>query len=174
MILVAALTLAAAASTSLPGNAQARYPLISKDRLALNVTAGYLGFKSYGDGVKPWNGVDVSSALSYNVGAWTAVALVDHGFPIQSDGHRTLARAYLNLKTSEVGQWDFYVGGGVLAMGEVAPRDWSGPEGHITAAYKISPRLFWSGTYSHAFSTAENQLGDFDFYRVALVAKLAP
>jgi len=172
--MVALVVLAAVTSLNLPSSAQVRYPLVSKDRLALNVTTGYLGFKSYGDGVKPWNGVDVSSALSYNVGSWTAVALVDHGFPIQSDGHRTLARAYLNLKTSEVGQWDIYVGGGVLAMGEVAPRDWAGPEGHITASYKISRRLFWSGTYSHAFSTREDQQGDFDFYRVALVAKVAP
>jgi hypothetical protein len=170
---VAILAVVLAALLPRAGEAQ-RYPLWDAKRLSLTATAGYMGFKVYDSPAPPWAGATLGAQAGYNVGAFTGFVGYERGQNLQPEqDHRNLLRAYLNLKTAELGGWDFYAGGGVMSMGRKTARDWSGAEGHLNGSVPIAPRVRFTLTYAHAFSLRQEPQEDFDFYRAGLVAKLS-
>lgn len=141
------------------------------------VNAGLLSFKPYGSASEPWTGPDLALGAGYNAGPLTAVGIFDHGFPVgSSQGHRNVARGYLNLKLypqGPGGAWQAFAGAGVLSVGAVSLRDWSGGEAHLAATRTLSPRMAVGGYYGHGFALTAGR-EDLDFYRLYLTGRIFP
>jgi hypothetical protein len=149
-------------------------PIASWKRASLALSGGYLGFTSAD--TPQWNGASIAALGGYSIDRFTLGAQLEHAIPINSDGHRNIARAYLNAR---VDQWNIDylhldVGAGVLAWGRTAPRDWTGLEAHITGSVKLAPRLALNATFLHAFWISQGPGTDYDMYRVALIGRAAP
>lgn len=136
--------------------------------------AGYIGFKPYGGQGSLWNGISATGALGYNLDAISAWASLEHDFPVSgSVGHKNMARLFANARLQSYpgrASGQFYAGAGLLTLGSLTTRDWSGAEAHLTGSVLVREGLRLSATYSHAFALRPG-FSDFDFYRAALVVR---
>jgi hypothetical protein len=148
-------------------------------RVQATVQAGGMIFSDVGTETPNWRGVDLGGAVTYSLHQrLSAYGLYNHGFPLNSDGHRNAIRAALNLKvypgpSAPSSPNAVAIGVGGMWLGEDSVHDWRGYEAHLVVSRKVAPAWALYGMYSHGFAEVDGKV-DIDFGRVGLARRLWP